>query len=868
METGKITLFLKLHADSVSSVTDNSMFKVISQNEIQLVIPPNNRRSFHFHKILMPNDSANEQLSASLTEQVLAGSNACALVLGDFPAGLSHAFGEVSVEAVKPGLVHSSMEKLFERVEEQKATSSFVVMASFMEIFEGKVRDLGLPYLNKDGLSEEEIRGIYSIQNLEVKDTHGKSYVEDVSLIQVGSVAEINEIMRKGLALRAGREGISEKAHTILSISVSQRPITSKETKKSRILFANVSMHEIPLLAFEETKQLDISSLRAVLNKINLVNHGVSFMSIPYKYSKLTHLLQAGLSGKSYVNIMAIANLDESTFDNIHLSLQYTKSLVEIDKKVKSTLLNNSDASETYQRIGGLEEEIEDLRDSFKKVQNYHEDRLKYLAKIVGIDEDLELMLNADRGSVEYNLAKKYREANKTIATLTTRSNQLEKKLLGNKNILEEIKLVHRNNQEKNERELLELENNIKMTKEELEDIREQQEVNAQEQAVSSTVNLEKLLLHSHLLLEEKSATLHTLGTKMTTYSNEVKTLTDNWENGKDEYVVHCRKEFLQRENTMRNSVKNLEDQYNYLTKAKDTQILKTMYTINQRGSERSTELSNVKDEGFRLYKSLVAQGRLIQEIQSGSFNNNIVPILIPLRDIPTAPTADKFPRIFQDAAQRSTELLAFSRSNRHSITMATSLAFSQKSERSFNRTLPALLSLRPPSATEPKADTEVDLEESLKNTRLTPLQARKYCSTLQNSIKVLQHRISELNRNAEKYDITGKQGLLETLSRENAHFKRNYIQQVQGRLSSPPAKCQKLDRHKLFVTELKSKPLINYSKVGLLHNRVPIVPKNKRQQLQTARPGDRFISQSLSSKQFIHASTGFRRDAIGSLKS
>ena len=44
----------------------------------------------------------------------------------------------------------------------------------------------------------------------------------------------------------------------------------------------------------------------------------------------------------------------------------------------------------------------------------------------------------------------------------------------------------------------------------------------------------------------------------------------------------------------------------------------------------------------------MLAQGKLICQIEKGKFNNNIRPIIIPKKDIPITPTPSKYETLFK----------------------------------------------------------------------------------------------------------------------------------------------------------------------------------------------------------------------------
>ena len=58
---------------------------------------------------------------------------------------------------MREGLVLQTMETLFESIH-SRSQSRFSVMVSFIELYQGKVRDLGLPVAQADEISKTEIK--------------------------------------------------------------------------------------------------------------------------------------------------------------------------------------------------------------------------------------------------------------------------------------------------------------------------------------------------------------------------------------------------------------------------------------------------------------------------------------------------------------------------------------------------------------------------------------------------------------------------------------------------------------------------------------------------------------------------------------
>ena len=77
--------------------------------------------------------------------------------------------------------------------------------------------------------------------------------------------------------------------------------------------------------------------------------------------------------------------------------------------------------------------------------------------------------------------------------------------------LYEEYKRVDINNREKNEREIDTLREDLDNLREEMEGVKEKSEHGIKEQLQNRAEELQRLLTHSHMLLEEKAAVIHNL---------------------------------------------------------------------------------------------------------------------------------------------------------------------------------------------------------------------------------------------------------------------------------------------------------------------------------------------------------------------
>ena len=155
MESGKISLYLKVQKSNTYRALNSSYFKSLTKNSLDLVTPPNERQRFKFQKIFMPADSLTDGVSYPVTKQLLGGSNACIITLG-YPQTSPQRcmFGT-------EGMIQSTLSQLKKDI----ANDSYILMMSFF-----KVRTTGITDLIDSDKSD-----------LQIEEISGRSYIPDLS---------------------------------------------------------------------------------------------------------------------------------------------------------------------------------------------------------------------------------------------------------------------------------------------------------------------------------------------------------------------------------------------------------------------------------------------------------------------------------------------------------------------------------------------------------------------------------------------------------------------------------------------------------------------------------------------------------------
>eukprot|EP00042_Codosiga_hollandica_P049734 m.582792 g.582792 ORF g.582792 m.582792 type:complete len:899 (+) comp57948_c0_seq2:83-2779(+) len=247
---------------------------------------------FEMDTVFTPASTQEQVFEAArdLIMSVVDGYNVCIFAYGQTGSGKTFTMdGSPS----QPGLNRRALANLFTVCEERKADWSYLIEISVLEIYNEKIRDL---------LSDDPK------QNLEIR--HGKSgpYAEGLSQHRVSSQADVIELMSLSKKHRAvsshAMNGESSRSHSVLTVTVTGTNLsTGTETIGKLNLIDLAGSERVDKSGVADDKKMfdEARNINMSLSCLGDVIHalGAKQKHIPYRNSKLTHLLQDSLGGQA-----------------------------------------------------------------------------------------------------------------------------------------------------------------------------------------------------------------------------------------------------------------------------------------------------------------------------------------------------------------------------------------------------------------------------------------------------------------------------------------------------------------------------------------------------------------------------------------
>mmetsp|Transcript_127155 Transcript_127155/g.317552 ORF Transcript_127155/g.317552 Transcript_127155/m.317552 type:complete len:890 (-) Transcript_127155:390-3059(-) len=338
----------------------------------------NDSRNFKFDRAFSSHCSADplyasqetlmEELGNDVLENAFDGFNNCLFAYGQTGSGKTHSM--LGGEGDQRGLLPRILEGLFQRIAAQdKGSVSFQCKISYLEIYNENIRDLLVPL---DERSKTKLE-VHHHPKLGV-------YVPGLSEVAVTTLDEVRKLLDFGQKSRVvaatNMNATSSRSHCIFIFFLEKESQTitgsteTKETLRSCVNLVDLAGSERQAKTKAEGARLkegaminkSLSNLAAVISKLSAASQSPSANDhVPFRNSKLTHLLQESLSGNSKTVMVAAISPAKSNLDETLSTLRFAQTC----KSVKTRAARNQESTQSI--VEALKAEIEQLRAAAKE---------------------------------------------------------------------------------------------------------------------------------------------------------------------------------------------------------------------------------------------------------------------------------------------------------------------------------------------------------------------------------------------------------------------------------------------------------------------------------------------------------------------
>ena len=660
----RLRIFLRIKPVDGKS---NMLFQVSpGKKEAVLKDPrqPLDERRFEFSRVFEPNTTQDEVFDVAcrrMVEQYLEGRNACCISYGQTGAGKSYTmFGSEDGNFTLRGMAMRAAEYIFLQAQRAGDKKEMTVTASLAEVIGERIRDLGKAHVISDA---SVLAQKYESESLELQDQKGKFFIKDLAVFPLRSDDELVEVMQQAWTLQRAHDADSASlAHVILwlNLTVKDRGEPRGPGVMSSLSFVDLAGSEkpghshVPVAKMKDLTAAGthLAVLGRVLLSISMEERGHKSIHVPFHEGILTSLLTDTMKGKASIALFANVLPSLKTMEETMNTLQFAERIKRSDSTSKANIVDLPKPKDTVtttnfqeKRIQKLRYDIDEAKYQLEHAQFLHERTLRDLSAMLGLEIDLDMVLGAKPGTKEFLISQTHKEAVERSRNLEQRNADLEKRLREHQVLLEEIQRVELNNIDKRLKERADVNEQIEKVKDELHEAGRKADEEAKAQLLQRAEDLQKLLTHSHLLLEEKSASIHSVPFTMQNKAADARFLSDQRELGRADAEKEGKKQFKSLEIEHEQQIVNVKEQLEHYLEEKDRKISEFMHEMKLYTTKKKEVTKAMLKEEIVLYEATSQLDALIHDIESGAFNQNIRPVIIPVKDIPVPASSDKYPQ-------------------------------------------------------------------------------------------------------------------------------------------------------------------------------------------------------------------------------
>ncbi|EEY53222.1 kinesin-like protein [Phytophthora infestans T30-4] len=330
-----------------------------------------------------------EAVGRPFVADLLCGFNCTIIAYGQTGSGKTYTVvGGLTPET--RGLIPRAMETIFEEMARIDSTEYDVSLtASFVEIYQEKIRDLLLPHSSR------------ALRLREDKD-HAVC-VEGASEIAISSVAGGMAILSRGNAQRSIGSTLmnadSSRSHAILILTFSKKHLASGTKVRGRMVVVDLAGSEkvqktaATGVRMEEAKHIN-RSLSALGNVINALTDD-KIKHVPYRDSKLTRLLQTSLGGNAKTHLLLTCSANTKHLEETLSTLRFGSRAKNIQNSPHVNKENGGAAAFCPELLTTLQNKIENLHSYIRQLEMTRCDACKSRGSVLGDPA------NTDGGSVD-----------------------------------------------------------------------------------------------------------------------------------------------------------------------------------------------------------------------------------------------------------------------------------------------------------------------------------------------------------------------------------------------------------------------------------------------------------------------------------
>ncbi|KAK3200268.1 hypothetical protein Dsin_023683 [Dipteronia sinensis] len=275
-------------ANGSSSVVE---FDSSLENELQIVSSDSSKKQFKYDHVFKPEDSQEAVFAQTkpIVTSVLDGYNVCIFAYGQTGTGKTFT---MEGPPENRGVNYRTLEELFRNSKERNGVMRYELLVSMLEVYNEKIRDL-LVDSNQPS------------KKLEIKQAaEGTQEVPGLTEAHVYGTEEVWELLKSGGRARSvgstNANELSSRSHCLLRVTVKGENLINGQKTRSHLWLVDLAGSErVGKIEVEGERLKESQFINKSLSALGDVISALATKSghIPYRNSKLTHMLQSSLGG-------------------------------------------------------------------------------------------------------------------------------------------------------------------------------------------------------------------------------------------------------------------------------------------------------------------------------------------------------------------------------------------------------------------------------------------------------------------------------------------------------------------------------------------------------------------------------------------
>ncbi|KAI4333368.1 hypothetical protein L6164_018192 [Bauhinia variegata] len=367
---GNIRVFCRcrpLNAEEVASGPTMAIdFESAKDGELTVMSNGAPRKTFKFDAVFGPQAEQADVFedTAPFATSVLDGYNVCIFAYGQ--TGTGKTFTMEGTEEAR-GVNFRTLQKLFDIINERQKLCRYDVSVSVLEVYNEQIRDL-LVSGNQPGMTA---------RRLEIKQAgEGMHHVPGLIEAHVNNMTEVWEVLQTGSNARAvGSTNANEhssRSHCIHCVMVKGENLLNGECTRSKLWLVDlagserVAKTEVQGERLKETQNIN-RSLSALGDVISAL--ATKSPHVPFRNSKLTHLLQDSLGGDSKTLMFVQISPNEHDLGETICSLNFASRVRGIELGPARRQLDSAELLKYKQMAEKAKQEVKTKDLQIKKLE-------------------------------------------------------------------------------------------------------------------------------------------------------------------------------------------------------------------------------------------------------------------------------------------------------------------------------------------------------------------------------------------------------------------------------------------------------------------------------------------------------------------